>query len=371
METIAIVGKPGVGKTTISKYLNQLYNDISYLNIDEITKNDANLLELRNQGLIDIRDNILMGENEKKFYDGIKKIIIKWIDEENKKGTKYGIVDFTTIHKIPDIWDLFKYKILVLKEKTYRNKHLTLRSGAKMAEMLDLYGEYAFDNFDYDVNFKITNNDNIDELYDKAKKTFEIIRNLSKLDCSYFIIKPDGLRHIKNIYSYIESFINSCDQVYFYKVANFSDLIKKLYYKLFTIKEMEFDKKFDYLIEALKSLYGNKAILVIMYKANKNEEEYINFINEIYKLKYEIRENLMNTDIRIMIKNNSDENLSDSITFNDENYFVALSKLLSIIHCPEPNVEETMTELRILFEDGVICNNNIIDIKDLINNNLL
>lgn len=371
METIAIFGKPGAGKTTISKYLNQLYNDISYLNIDEITKNDSKLLQLRNQGLRDIKDNILMGKNEKKFYDGIKKIIIKWIDEETKKGTKYGIVDFATIHKIPDIWDLFKYKILVIKEKTSRNKHLALRSGDKMAEMLDLYGEYAFDDFAYDVHFKITNDDSIDELCESAKKTFEIIRNLSKLDCSYFIIKPDGLRHIKTIYSFIESFINSCDQVYFYKIDNFSNLIKRLYYKLFTIKEMEFDKKFDYLIEALRSLYGNKAILVIMYKNNKNEEDYIQFINKIYKLKYEIRENIMNTDIRIMIKTNSDEKLNDSIIFNNENYFVALSKLLSIIHCPEPNIEETMTELRIIFEDGVICNNNIIDIKDLMNSSLL
>lgn len=371
MELIAIIGKPGAGKTTISTYLSQLYSDISYLNIDDTVANDSKLLKLRNEGLRDIKDNILMGENEKNFYNGIKKIIIKWIDEETKKGIKYGIVDFATIHKIPDIWDLFKYKILVVKEKTFRNKHLTLRSGDKLAEILELYGEYAFDDFDCDVHFKITNNDNIDELYEKTKKTFEIIRNLSKLDCSYFIIKPDGLRHIKNIYSFIESFINSCDQVYFYKIDNFSVLIKKLYYKLFTIKEMEFDKKFDYLIETLKSLYGNKAILIIMYKNNKSEEEYIQFINEIYKLKHQIRENIMNTDIRIMIKTNSDEKLSDSIIFNNENYFVALSKLLSVIHCPEPNVEETMTEMRILFEDGVICNKNIIEIKELMNNSLL
>ena len=134
---------------------------------------------------------------------------------------------------------------------------------------------------------------------------------------------------------------------------------------------MEFDKKFDYLTKALKSLYGNKAILIIMYKNCKSEKEYIDFINEIYKLKYQIREKFMNNDIRIMIKTNSDEQLNDSIIFNNENYFVALSKLLSVIHCPEPNTEETMTELKILLEDGVICNNNIIDIKDLINNNLL
>lgn len=260
---------------------------------------------------------------------------------------------------------------MVLKEKTSRYKHLALRSGDELSEMLYLYGEYAFDDFAYDVHFKITNNDSVDELCERAKKTFEIIRNLSNMDCSYFIIKPDGLRHIKNIYSFIESFINSCDRVYFYKIDNYSELIKKLYYKLFTIKEMEFDKKFDYLTEALKSLYGNKAILVIMYKNNKSEEDYIKFINEIYKLKYEIRENFVNKDIRIMIKTNSDEQLNDSIIFNDENYFVALSKLLSIIHCPEPNIEETMTELRILFEDGVICNNNKVDIKDLMNISLL
>lgn len=371
MELIAIIGKPGVGKTTISKYLDRRFDDVGYLDIDEITRKDPELLQVRNLGLMDIKNNILMGPNEKKFYDTIEKIMLKWIDEETKKGTKYGIIDFAAVHKIPNIWNLFQYKILVLKEEKHREDHLISRSGPKMTEMLDLYGKYAFDDFSYDVHFKIINNDDIDSLYDKTQKIFEIIKKLSKLNCSYFIIKPDGLRHIKCICSYLSAFIKSCNQVDFYKIDDFSTLIRKIYYKLFTIKELEFDKKFDYLIEALNSLYGNKAILVLIHKNNRNEEEYIHFINEIYKLKHEIRKNLMNTNIRIMIKSHSDEKLSDSIVFDDEEYFVALSKLLSIIHCPEPNVTETMSELGILFEDGLICDTNKLNINDLINRNLL
>lgn len=177
MELIAIVGKPGSGKTTISKYLTQIYKDIEYLNIDEISKNDSELIQLRKQGLSDINNNILMGKNEKLYYNGLKKSLIKWIDEETKKGTKYGIVDFATLHMIPDIWDLFKYKVLVTKNETSRKEHLILRAGDKLAEMLDFYGEYAFKTFKYDVDFKITNDGSIDELYERAKNIFEQIMN--------------------------------------------------------------------------------------------------------------------------------------------------------------------------------------------------
>ena len=64
MELIAIIGKPGVGKTTISKYLDRRFDDVGYLDIDEITRKDPELLQVRNLGLMDIKNNILMGPND-------------------------------------------------------------------------------------------------------------------------------------------------------------------------------------------------------------------------------------------------------------------------------------------------------------------
>lgn len=175
MDLIAIIGKPGSGKTTISKYLTELYPNINYLNIDELSNNNPNLFQLRLLGLNDINNNIIMGKNERTYYNGLKKEIIKWIDIETKKGTLYGIVDFATLHMIPDIWSLFKYKILLIKDDDSRKKLLALRAGEQRAEKLNVYGEYAFKEFNYDVDFKIINDDSIDVLYKKAENVFKQI----------------------------------------------------------------------------------------------------------------------------------------------------------------------------------------------------
>lgn len=186
---------------------------------------------------------------------------------------------------------------------------------------------------------------------------------------SYFIIKPDGIRYLDKICQNIEQKYQS---VRYYAISDFETIIKKIYHKHYERKGQEFENSFGSYLCGLKEIFGNECVLSLIGDNNRTYEE---FMKSIFETKIEIRQKYVNNNIGI-VTNYGDE--CGYIRFITKEGNVVAPRImqdigsyrindLNIIHCPDMTKEATLDELKILLDEGIIDNKNLIP-YDMIKN---
>lgn len=180
---------------------------------------------------------------------------------------------------------------------------------------------------------------------------------------SYFIIKPDGMRFLDDICNTIEQRYQS---IRYYAIEDFDDIIKKLYYKHFEGKGEKFANSFSSYLYGLKELFGNYAILALVADSTK---EYDQLMQSVFNTKIEIRNKYVNNNIGIVTNHgNGQKNyirlISEDGAEKQPRIMNGLGSHrisdMNIIHCPDPNREDTLAELNILLQEGIIHDTNMI-----------
>ena len=185
-----------------------------------------------------------------------------------------------------------------------------------------------------------------------------------KRNYSYFIVKPDGMRYIDDISKRIEEEFES---VIYYNVEDFNSITKKLNYKNYINKGEKFKKSFSSYLYGLNQIFGNKGLLILLGESRISQEE---LAKKVYNLKMELREKFVNNNIGIATNYNVEEtknkNYIKLISENGEQKKPRiLNELgnhrindLNIIHSPDPDVEDTLTELKIIVGNDLIKEEN-------------
>ena len=182
-----------------------------------------------------------------------------------------------------------------------------------------------------------------------------------KRSYSYFMIKPDGMRFLDNICDTIEQRYSS---VRYYAVDDYIEITKKLYYKHYQNKGEKFAKSFDAYLYGLTELFGNQAIMILVADHNRNFEE---LTQSVYDTKNEIRDKYVNHNIGIVTNyGNGNQNYIKFISEEGKEETPRIMKELgnhrisdmNIIHSPDANKEETLKELNILSQAGILDDKN-------------
>lgn len=187
---------------------------------------------------------------------------------------------------------------------------------------------------------------------------------------SYFIIKPDGIRFVEEINKELNDNFNC---VKYFKIDDFSTIIKKLYFRHYQKKGLAFASSFNQYLQASNDLYGNKAILAIVTDVNnENGEE---FRQKVYDIKMKLRAELGMHNIRILSNNpevkpnnyvrilDEDGNELKQRSFKEKgNYRI---NDLNVIHSPDSDTQSTVEELKILLDSNIMKEENIISEKSL------
>lgn len=190
---------------------------------------------------------------------------------------------------------------------------------------------------------------------------------------SYFLIKPDGIKYLKEIREHINS--KGFDRELYFAVNDWEKVQKDLYEEHY--KKESFRDSYQAFIDAEKILYGNRAIAMIV--ASKGEG-YQELMDKVYQTKLEIRKDLAYRVGLVTIANEFNDKKANQILiaeeqgrkikkvkrFDGQNKRYRLGHL-DVIHCPDPEKETTLRELNKLFNQGVISDENLISQK-LINN---
>ena len=186
-----------------------------------------------------------------------------------------------------------------------------------------------------------------------------------KRNYSYFIIKPDGIRFFDKLH---QIFIDSFNDIKYFRIENFEEVIKKIYFRHFEEKGEKFANSFEQYLLASNSIFGNKAILVIV--ADPYKDNYDEFRKKVFDIKMKIRGEFFDPNVNLISDNNS-QGLNNYVKVVNEdgeemkhiysgkkgNY--RISKL-NIIHCPDADLKSTCEELMILCDNGVINEENML-----------
>lgn len=184
-----------------------------------------------------------------------------------------------------------------------------------------------------------------------------------KRSYSYFIIKPDGMRFLDDICNKIEQRYQS---VRYYAIDDYEEIIKKLYHKHFERKGEKFEKSFQAYLYGLREFFGNYGIMALIADTTIGYEE---FMQSIYGTKLEIREKYVNNNIGIVT--NYGEGQKSYIRFVSDDGSEQTPRIMTnlgthrisnidIIHCPDPNKDDTLGELNILLKSSIIDDKNMI-----------
>ncbi len=181
---------------------------------------------------------------------------------------------------------------------------------------------------------------------------------------SYFLVKPDGIRHMDSIMKEIEK--GGFNSIYPFAIHDFQDIIRKLYYKHYEKKGDNFKREFGSYLYGVSQIYNNYGILLVV---GNNGESYEDLVKRVYEIKMKIREE--NTDDNVGIATNipsRDENDIRIISSDGEVKKIRCLKRpgfhrindLNFIHCPDPKVDVTLEELDILYNNGILSDRNLI-----------
>lgn len=379
MIKIGIIGAPGSGKTTFSKYLENKNPNIGYLSVDKVTTSDKELHIARDQILWAAYNNSLpdkkIKEMQLNFRNRLSASVGKRLKQIEDSGKEIVLIDYSVLYTLPTLWNSVQYKVLLSRDDSKRKDGLLRREGEKHIGPLDTFVKSTCIKDDsIDADFIVANNGSLDDLYACAEAVFDEIQSKSKAippirHYSYYIVKPDGVRHFKEIYSSLEKIFEGMASVRFFKIDNYGEIIKKLYYKLFEKYPETFSEVFDSFKSGINSLYGNEGILIIMSELHQSEKEYEDFRKKVLKTKLEIRKKIMDPNVRMVerISNSSSLQGESILHLEGHKYRIDIPKSLSRIHCPEDNKEDTENELKILLESGIISNANMLGTVDIEN----
>lgn len=181
---------------------------------------------------------------------------------------------------------------------------------------------------------------------------------------SYFVIKPDGIRHMDKIIDEIHK--GEFSSIYFYAIHDFENIIKKLYFKHYKEKGKDFKKGFESYLYGIKQIYNNFGILLVVGDDNRSYEE---LVKQVFETKMKVRDELVNDNIGIATNvPGEEENYIKIISKNGENKRIRCLNNpgfhrindLNFIHCPDPKITTTLEELDILYNNGIISDENLI-----------
>lgn len=180
---------------------------------------------------------------------------------------------------------------------------------------------------------------------------------------SYFIIKPDGMRFLDDICNTIDKRYQS---VRYYAIDDYESIVKKLYHKHFARKGEEFVDSFSSYLYGLKELFGNNAIMALVADSTREYEE---LMQSVFDTKAEIRAKYVNNNIGIVTdcgagKKNYIRIVCEDGTEEEPRIMNGLGRHrisdTNVIHCPDPTKQDTLGELNILLQQGIIDDKNMI-----------
>ena len=105
------------------------------------------------------------------------------------------------------------------------------------------------------------------------------------MNYSYFLIKPDGIRYLKEIDEIINS--KKFDRMIYFAVNDWEKVQKDLYEEHY--KKKDFADSYQAFVEAEKNLFGNRGIVILV---SKKEGTYQELMDKVFSTKLEIRKRL-------------------------------------------------------------------------------
>ena len=198
----------------------------------------------------------------------------------------------------------------------------------------------------------------------------------SSTQYSYLILKPDSGNKISEILSMIEENF-SLSELSFFVVENWKNAALSLYEDHFNWNEFFYHSLFTYLT-SVEELFGSKALLVLIHSDRYTKEE---LINEIYALKKKIRK-MRNNLFSLIVDAAQIPEFKDlnfpmrQVTITGENG-IAISPFclsengyfdfhaLNLCHCPDPDINTTIEELRLLTKLNVISPDTMVTDESL------
>lgn len=196
---------------------------------------------------------------------------------------------------------------------------------------------------------------------------------MDNVSFGYFIVKPDGAKNIDNILNDVEDKFSD-DMIRYYKIDDFENVVNNLYYKHFEEKGDKFKYSFSDYLRALKEIYGNNSLLILIKSNNK---DYDALGKDILNKKLELRNKFVKKDIAV-VTNNTDLEASNRIVLTDLDFNFMKQRLFkepgnyrisdfNVIHSPDSDQETIKDELKILYKLGVLRSENMLD-KKIIDN---
>ncbi len=185
-----------------------------------------------------------------------------------------------------------------------------------------------------------------------------------KRSYSYFIIKPDGIRYIDDICKEIE---NEFESIIYYNLDDFADITRKLNYKNYEQKGENFKKIYDEYLYGVNQIFGNKGLLILLGDTRISQQE---LVEKVYEKKIELRKKYINENVGIATnyepekakKKNYIRIIEEDGTQKNPRIMKELGNHrisdLNTIHSPDPNIEDTIAELKIIDEQNIITEEN-------------
>lgn len=180
---------------------------------------------------------------------------------------------------------------------------------------------------------------------------------------SYFIVKPDGIRYLDEICKTIEEKFSN---VRYYAIQDFKGTIRNLYHKHYERKGKVFAESFDAFLYGLGELFGNESILILV---SDGKRSYQDLMQTVFDTKQELRKRFVNNKIGIVT--NYGKSRTNFIRFLTRSGHERKPRIMSeagsyrisdmnTIHSPDPDLETTLDELKILLDTEVIDDKNLI-----------
>ncbi len=179
---------------------------------------------------------------------------------------------------------------------------------------------------------------------------------------SYFVVKPDGIKFLDKICEDIEE---KYESVRYYAISNFENIIKKLYHKHYEEKGEKFAESFESYLYGLKELFGNEAVLILVGDSKKTYQE---VMQQTFDTKIELREKYVNDNVAFITNYGNREEYIRLVSSDgkqqkprkmDSCGSYRISDM-NVIHCPDPTKEANLDELKILMDEGIIDDKNLI-----------